>query len=45
MTTTTIDEQAERSWGARGDIGAAMSAALVLIGDELGLKAMAAAGR
>ncbi len=47
MTTTTIDETKLNQFMGRavGDIGAAMSAALVLIGDELGLyKAMAAAG-
>ena len=47
MTTTTIDENKLNQFMGRavGDIGAAMSAALVLIGDELGLyKAMAAAG-
>ncbi|MES1208221.1 MAG: SAM-dependent methyltransferase, partial [Pseudomonadota bacterium] len=47
MTTTTIDEAKLNQFMGRavGDIGAAMSAALVLIGDELGLyKAMAAAG-
>jgi 2-polyprenyl-3-methyl-5-hydroxy-6-metoxy-1,4-benzoquinol methylase len=47
MTTTTIDESKLNEFMGRavGDIGAAMSAALVLIGDELGLyKAMAAAG-
>jgi 2-polyprenyl-3-methyl-5-hydroxy-6-metoxy-1,4-benzoquinol methylase len=47
MTTTTIDENKLNDFMGRavGDIGAAMSAALVLIGDELGLyKAMASAG-
>ena len=47
MTTTTIDENKLNQFMGRavGDVGAAMSAALVLIGDELGLyKAMAAAG-
>ena len=52
MTTTTakttaIDEQKLNQFmgQAVGDVGAAISAALVLIGDELGLyKAMAAAG-
>src|SRR3954453_17476557 len=47
MTTATIDENKLNQFMGRavGDIGAAMSAALVLIGDELGLyKAMAAAG-
>jgi SAM-dependent methyltransferase len=46
-TTTTIDENKLNDFMGRavGDIGAAMSAALVLIGDQLGLyKAMAAAG-
>jgi 2-polyprenyl-3-methyl-5-hydroxy-6-metoxy-1,4-benzoquinol methylase len=47
MSTATIDEDKLNAFMGRavGDIGAAMSAALVLIGDELGLyKAMAAAG-
>jgi 2-polyprenyl-3-methyl-5-hydroxy-6-metoxy-1,4-benzoquinol methylase len=47
MTTTAIDQDKLNAFMGRavGDIGAAMSAALVLIGDELGLyKAMAAAG-
>lgn len=45
--TTTLDERKLDEFMGRavGDIGAAMSAALVLIGDELGLyKAMMAAG-
>ncbi|HMF44982.1 MAG TPA: class I SAM-dependent methyltransferase [Polyangia bacterium] len=47
MSTATIDENKLNAFIGRavGDIGAAMSAALVLIGDELGLyKAMASAG-
>jgi 2-polyprenyl-3-methyl-5-hydroxy-6-metoxy-1,4-benzoquinol methylase len=47
MTQATIDENKLNEFMGRavGDIGAAISAALVLIGDELGLyKAMAAAG-
>jgi 2-polyprenyl-3-methyl-5-hydroxy-6-metoxy-1,4-benzoquinol methylase len=47
MTTAAIDENKLNAFMGRavGDIGAAMSAALVLIGDELGLyKAMASAG-
>lgn len=47
MTTATIDENKLNAFVGRavGDIGAAISAALVLIGDELGLyKAMAASG-
>jgi 2-polyprenyl-3-methyl-5-hydroxy-6-metoxy-1,4-benzoquinol methylase len=47
MTTATIDEKKLNEFMGRavGDVGAAISAALVLIGDELGLyKAMAAAG-
>src|SRR4051812_43817434 len=47
MTTATIDENKLNEFVGRavGDVGAAISAALVLIGDELGLyKAMAAAG-
>src|SRR5262249_39722703 len=47
MTTTAIDENKLNAFMGRavGDIGAAMSAALVLIGDELGLyKAMASSG-
>jgi 2-polyprenyl-3-methyl-5-hydroxy-6-metoxy-1,4-benzoquinol methylase len=47
MITATIDEKKLNEFMGRavGDIGAAISAALVLIGDELGLyKAMAAAG-
>jgi len=47
MSTATIDEGKlnEFMGKAVGDVGAAISAALVLIGDELGLyKAMAAAG-
>jgi 2-polyprenyl-3-methyl-5-hydroxy-6-metoxy-1,4-benzoquinol methylase len=47
MTTATIDEGKLNDFVGRavGDIGAAISAALVLIGDELGLyKAMAASG-
>ena len=47
MTTMTIDENKLNQFMGRavGDIGAAMSAALVVIGDGLGLyKAMAAAG-
>jgi 2-polyprenyl-3-methyl-5-hydroxy-6-metoxy-1,4-benzoquinol methylase len=47
MTTTTIDQQKLNDFMGRavGDIGSAISAALVLIGDKLGLyKAMAASG-
>ena len=47
MTTATIDENKlnEFMGKAVGDVGAAISAALVVIGDKLGLyKAMAAAG-
>jgi SAM-dependent methyltransferase len=47
MTTAAIDENKLNEFVGRavGDIGAAISAALVLIGDELGLyKAMAASG-
>jgi 2-polyprenyl-3-methyl-5-hydroxy-6-metoxy-1,4-benzoquinol methylase len=47
MTTNTIDEKKLNEFMGRavGDIGAALSAALVLIGDELGLyKAMATLG-
>jgi SAM-dependent methyltransferase len=47
MTTTTIDEKKLNEFMGRavGDIGAGISAALVVIGDKLGLyKAMAAAG-